>query len=334
MKQDNSTILIVGIILAIAFLYQYSPLFSIYDYEKTITFNEIEGVVKSTREFGKTSIDHGGHYDISEHYINEVPNDKFSINLHSYVTSKNSKVGGQLGDTETYIITKNLQISPNNLEKLDILFEQENSRSCLYSDNWVGKTGWSSISLIGPEELVLFKSKSPGGFGNPSSSKSGIITLESTIFNSFLITLGDETTIIDNLSEGIYELKILAKAIPDCGTDGYTKESISIKNINIEYKESIGTNITNGTDGNGDTDDDQTDGNNQINGDDYTGTDQIVCTQDVKECSDGSFVGRNPDNNCEFYECPKQSFLDKYGLAGFILIILGGIIIYLIIKRK
>lgn len=28
-----------------------------------------------------------------------------------------------------------------------------------------------------------------------------------------------------------------------------------------------------------------------------------VCTQDVLECDDGSFVSRNPNNNCEFNEC-------------------------------
>ncbi|MBI5002469.1 hypothetical protein HZC31_03730 [Candidatus Woesearchaeota archaeon] len=30
---------------------------------------------------------------------------------------------------------------------------------------------------------------------------------------------------------------------------------------------------------------------------------QIVCTADVSECPDGSFVGRDPMNNCEFKEC-------------------------------
>ncbi len=29
----------------------------------------------------------------------------------------------------------------------------------------------------------------------------------------------------------------------------------------------------------------------------------IVCTADVKACSDGSYVSRNPDNNCEFDPC-------------------------------
>ena len=30
---------------------------------------------------------------------------------------------------------------------------------------------------------------------------------------------------------------------------------------------------------------------------------QIVCTADVYECPDGSFVGRDTLNNCEFNEC-------------------------------
>jgi len=28
------------------------------------------------------------------------------------------------------------------------------------------------------------------------------------------------------------------------------------------------------------------------------------CTADALECSDGTFVARNPANNCEFFDCP------------------------------
>lgn len=30
----------------------------------------------------------------------------------------------------------------------------------------------------------------------------------------------------------------------------------------------------------------------------------VLCTQDVFECPEGSFVSRNPDNGCQFYDCP------------------------------
>jgi len=30
----------------------------------------------------------------------------------------------------------------------------------------------------------------------------------------------------------------------------------------------------------------------------------VVCAADVQECPDGSFVSRDPDNNCEFEPCP------------------------------
>ena len=30
------------------------------------------------------------------------------------------------------------------------------------------------------------------------------------------------------------------------------------------------------------------------------------CTDDVKQCSDGSYVGRDPNNNCEFRPCPGE----------------------------
>jgi hypothetical protein len=32
-----------------------------------------------------------------------------------------------------------------------------------------------------------------------------------------------------------------------------------------------------------------------------------VCTADAKVCSDGSEVGRDPDNNCEFFPCPGEN---------------------------
>lgn len=33
----------------------------------------------------------------------------------------------------------------------------------------------------------------------------------------------------------------------------------------------------------------------------------IICAQDVRQCSDGSFVGRNPKDNCNFYPCSSKS---------------------------
>ncbi len=37
-----------------------------------------------------------------------------------------------------------------------------------------------------------------------------------------------------------------------------------------------------------------------------TEPEEVVCATDVKECWDGSYVSRNPDNNCEFDSCPEQ----------------------------
>src|SRR6185369_1373395 len=30
----------------------------------------------------------------------------------------------------------------------------------------------------------------------------------------------------------------------------------------------------------------------------------VACTLEAKQCSDGSYVGRDPANNCEFKDCP------------------------------
>lgn len=34
--------------------------------------------------------------------------------------------------------------------------------------------------------------------------------------------------------------------------------------------------------------------------------DQSLCTQEVMECSDGSFVSRNGMNDCQFDSCPES----------------------------
>lgn len=39
----------------------------------------------------------------------------------------------------------------------------------------------------------------------------------------------------------------------------------------------------------------------------------FFCTTDVKECSDGSFVSRNPDNDCAFDPCPPCSLKYEIG---------------------
>jgi len=35
-----------------------------------------------------------------------------------------------------------------------------------------------------------------------------------------------------------------------------------------------------------------------------------VCTQEVKACSDGSYVGRNPAKECKFKACPVKTALN------------------------
>jgi hypothetical protein len=35
------------------------------------------------------------------------------------------------------------------------------------------------------------------------------------------------------------------------------------------------------------------------------GTHAVVCTMEAKACPDGSYVGRDPEKNCEFRSCAK-----------------------------
>lgn len=39
---------------------------------------------------------------------------------------------------------------------------------------------------------------------------------------------------------------------------------------------------------------------------DYCPEPPVFCPQDVKQCPDGSYVGRDPNNNCEFFDCPQE----------------------------
>ncbi len=38
---------------------------------------------------------------------------------------------------------------------------------------------------------------------------------------------------------------------------------------------------------------------------------QVFCPQDVRQCPDGSWVGRDPDNHCRFRPCPDGSIPDE-----------------------
>eukprot|EP01113_Clastostelium_recurvatum_P001063 TRINITY_DN1044_c0_g1_i2.p1 TRINITY_DN1044_c0_g1~~TRINITY_DN1044_c0_g1_i2.p1 ORF type:complete len:314 (-),score=84.23 TRINITY_DN1044_c0_g1_i2:78-983(-) len=40
-------------------------------------------------------------------------------------------------------------------------------------------------------------------------------------------------------------------------------------------------------------------------------SDGIICAADIRECPDGSSVGRDPSNNCEFLDCPAGSSSDS-----------------------
>jgi len=40
----------------------------------------------------------------------------------------------------------------------------------------------------------------------------------------------------------------------------------------------------------------------------------IACTEEAKVCSDSSAVGRDPNNNCEFFPCPGESTEDEFNI--------------------
>jgi len=43
---------------------------------------------------------------------------------------------------------------------------------------------------------------------------------------------------------------------------------------------------------------------------------EIVCTTDVKKCSDESYVARDPENDCQFKKCPDKELEDDDELEG------------------
>ena len=50
-------------------------------------------------------------------------------------------------------------------------------------------------------------------------------------------------------------------------------------------------------------------------------SEEKFCTQEAKECPDGNFVGRDPDNNCQFRPCPGENNIvgndrDEHGCIG------------------
>ncbi len=58
-----------------------------------------------------------------------------------------------------------------------------------------------------------------------------------------------------------------------------------------------------------------------------------LCTADAKICPDGSYVGRNPGNNCEFYECPsvgsEDSGEERPFVYSLVLFLVAAVLIFL-----
>jgi len=54
---------------------------------------------------------------------------------------------------------------------------------------------------------------------------------------------------------------------------------------------------------------------NKISGRAVLGENETACQDDWRVCSDGSYVFRNPDANCEFDPCPSGDFESCSGLG-------------------
>lgn len=48
-----------------------------------------------------------------------------------------------------------------------------------------------------------------------------------------------------------------------------------------------------------------------------------VCTMEAMECDDGSFVGRDPYNGCDFSPCPEDSDVESFSTSGAISVSVG-----------
>lgn len=51
------------------------------------------------------------------------------------------------------------------------------------------------------------------------------------------------------------------------------------------------------------------------NSENLTKDSPVICTMDAKMCPDGSFVGRDSDNNCEFFPCKKIEDIEQGNLS-------------------
>jgi hypothetical protein len=67
--------------------------------------------------------------------------------------------------------------------------------------------------------------------------------------------------------------------------------------------------------------------------------DRTVCTEDAQQCPDGSFVGRDPSNNCEFFPCENEfekcdnefdTINEAYTKTLFIITLIIGILLLLL----
>jgi len=238
-------ILFIFLVLSFLLLVNVGFLATIqYNYEKNVSFNNIDAIAKSTGNFGKNLIEDKPSGSDECHFkvfnVVDIPQNSFSISLENYVTSC-PKVYSNMnfGNTYAYILTNNLDFSTENTKKLDILYEQENSLSC-QGDSRYGPGGWSEISLEGPTSIKLFTSARTSNIDNPISSSAGQITITKSE-EDFLITFEGKTKLIE-IPEGNYELKISSRIIAPC-TGGRATEQIKITRLIIEREKDPCENI-------------------------------------------------------------------------------------------
>lgn len=274
------------------------------------------------------------------------------------------KTASSIQDSKRYLpivrtsYTKNLKINKNNFESLSFSVTNYGLISgCSTVSNNGGGSGYSEVYLIGPNDIKIWSGPKLSTTTAPEVTYNNIYNIN--IFknlNSFIVDVNGARTPI-TLLDGNYEIAVYSTtSILDCNYPASETQKISVSNF--EYKTTAGTNVVSNqtnttTNPTGTTN--QTTSNTTSNtttpstttttsgggGGGGGGspsvisyeddTEELVCADDVMECSDGSYVSRNVNNNCEFDLCPKK----KTNYTLIILVVVGIIIgAYLYSRRK
>lgn len=305
---QRAIMVLVGILIAIL-LYRYSPLGSIYsnyEFNKSFQFNSLSFFATSTINF--SSIDFPVYLPncndayVHNTYSSQAESDsviRVSSSCNTYVTDTGCGAGS-CSPVKTIAKTTNLNMQ--DLESLALSIESNGGLAMRWNEG--GNKGFAKISLFSEgEEIVLYTAPVLEYFSSRSYNENKVLTIYRHL-DYFILDNTGTASIINLDPNKSYQLAIEVESGDLSGFSSNSRE-INIKSLVLTPR-AVSPPPLNNTPPTNTT---------------------IYITQVVNNTVNQTiYVEKQVEYEATFFE--------RYGMASIVLILLGGVIIWLILRKK